>query len=136
MTLDSAACRSHCPINLAAEVFGDKWTLLVIRDLMFKGKRRYGEFLESDEAISTNLLADRLRKLEHWGLIERRQGRAYALTSVGLALLPVMVEITAWSARHDPLTNTPAAFLTQYEHDREALIASLAAAHAAAAETS
>jgi hypothetical protein len=69
MAHNSDRCRSHCPINFVLETFGDKWTLLVIRDLMFHGKRHYGEFLASDEGISTNILADRLQRLERDGVI-------------------------------------------------------------------
>ena len=71
MKRDEKKYRSHCPINFAQEIFGDKWSLLVIRDLMFKGKKYYGEFLASDEKISTNILADRLEKLEADGLITK-----------------------------------------------------------------
>ena len=71
MTENSKDLRSNCPINFALETFGDKWTLLVIRDLMFKGKRHYGDFLASDEKISTNILADRLHKLEAKGVVSK-----------------------------------------------------------------
>ncbi|MEP4193537.1 MAG: helix-turn-helix domain-containing protein [Sneathiella sp.] len=113
------------------ETFGDKWTLLIVRDLMFKQKRTYGEFLQSDEKISTNILADRLNKLEEHEIVtkaddkDNRSKRIYSLTEKGKDLLPIMLEITAWSAKHDAVTNTPAAFseiLTSSKPDLTAML--------------
>jgi DNA-binding HxlR family transcriptional regulator len=90
--------RSDCPISYALDIFGDKWSLLVIRDLMFKGKRTYGEFLSSEEKIATNILADRLSLLECAGVITResdpvRKSRIlYTLTDKGIDLLPVQIK--------------------------------------------
>ncbi|MEM1152602.1 MAG: helix-turn-helix domain-containing protein [Pseudomonadota bacterium] len=98
-------CR--CPTSLALDLFGDRWTLLVIRDLMFLGKRRYGEFLASHESISTNILADRLKKLLQQGLIEKfpdpnsARTAVYLLTESGLDLYPIMLEIMRWGIRSD-----------------------------------
>jgi DNA-binding HxlR family transcriptional regulator len=134
MNRDSSLCRSNCPINFVLETFGDKWTLLIVRDLMFKGKRRFGEFLESDEKIATNILTDRLKRLEEHEIVERSTSsetgarRSYQLTEKGKDLLPVMLEITAWSAKHDAKTNAPDEFLGQFAAARETLIASLKAA--------
>lgn len=120
MTINSNHCRSNCPINFVLEIFGDKWTLLIVRDLMFKQKASYTEFLQSDEKISTNILADRLKKLEDSGIIEKqiasdnRSKLIYTLTDRGKELLPIMLEITAWSAKHDTATNAPASFLNQF----------------------
>ncbi len=131
---DSAQLRSNCPINFVAETFGDKWTLLVIRDLMFKGKRHFGEFRASEEAIASNILADRLQRLEACGVVEKRPDPAhrskliYELTQKGRDLMPVMLEITAWSAKHDARTNTPKPFLTAIKRDREGLMKGLLAA--------
>ena len=125
MEHNSENCRSNCPINFVLETFGDKWTLLVIRDLMFKGKKYYGEFLESDEKISTNILAQRLLRLENHGVIskekdpEHKSKFIYSLTSKGKALLPIMLEITQWSSRYDSLTNTPKEFVEALEMDKE-----------------
>jgi DNA-binding HxlR family transcriptional regulator len=133
MTHDSAGCRSHCPINFVLETFGDKWTLLIVRDLMFKGKRSYREFLESGEGIATNILADRLKRLEDHGIVTKsaddgnRSRSIYSLTGKGADLLPVMLEITAWSAKHDPLTNAPANFLNQFRSGRRKMIAAIRA---------
>lgn len=88
---------------------------MVVRDLLFKGKRTYGEFLDSAEGISTNILADRLRRLKDHGIVttnaaDDKRSTLYRLTPKGLDLLPVMLELTAWSAKHDSLTNTPETF--------------------------
>ena len=98
--------RSNCPLNAGIEIFGDKWTLLIIRDLMFFGKRYYGEFLCSGESISTNILADRLKTLEKEGIIRKesdgthKQKIRYSLTEKGIDLLPVIVEIGWWSEKY------------------------------------
>jgi DNA-binding HxlR family transcriptional regulator len=95
---------------------------------MFKGKRHYSDFLASDEKISTNILADRLQKLEDNGVITKSTdpGNAskfiYSLTEKGQALLPAMIEMTAWSANYDSLTNTPSEFLKTYNENKAALI--------------
>ena len=131
MRHDSRNCRSHCPINFVLETFGDKWTLLLIRDLMFKGKRYYGEFLQSDEKISTNILADRLQRLEMSGVIEKeideknRSKLVYRLTEKGKDLVPVMLEITAGSARHAALSNTPEPFLSAFKEDKDSLASTI-----------
>ena len=128
--LNSANCRSNCPINFVLETFGDKWTLLIVRDLMFKGKNRYSEFLESAEGISTNILADRLQRLEEHGIIfkeaaEDKRSAIYRMTDKGKDLLPIMLEITAWSAKHDSRTNTPGNFVRMYRKDRQQLTAGI-----------
>ncbi len=120
--------RSHCPINYALESFGDKWTLLIIRDLMFKTKTSFNEFLSSNEKISTNILADRLRRLESLGIVskevsdENRSKLIYSLTRKGRDLLPIMMEITQWSGRYDPQTNAPEVLLKRLEADKLGLI--------------
>ena len=125
--------RSNCPINFAQETFGDKWSLLIIRDLMFAGKKYYGEFLSSDEKISTNILADRLEKLEGDGLItkatdkENNSKKIYALTQKGVDLLPMLLEMIAWSAKYDNKTGTPAEFIRRLEEDKNSLIRELKA---------
>ena len=99
--------RSRCPINYALEIFGDRWTLLLLRDLILFGKERYRELLASEEGIATNILADRLKRLEISGIITRERdpedGRQfiYRTTEEGLALTPVLLEIAAWASVHD-----------------------------------
>ena len=125
--------RSNCPINYAQEIFGDKWSLLIIRDLMFKGKKYYSEFLNSDEKISTNILANRLEKLDADGLITKKidnknnSKNIYTLTPKGMDLLPMLLEMIAWSAKYDDETGTPAEFIQKLEKDKESLIRELVA---------
>ena len=100
--------RSHCPINLSLEIFGDTWTLLVLRDIMFAGKRHFRELLQSDEHISSNMLAERLARLVENGVLTRsddpthKQKAIYSLTEKGIALLPIIVQIGAWGSRFVP----------------------------------
>jgi DNA-binding HxlR family transcriptional regulator len=104
----SAEPRSYCPINLSLEIFGDTWTLLVLRDLMFSGKRHFRELLQSDERISSNILADRLARLVAQGLLTKsddpthKQKAIYSLTEKAIALLPIIVQIGAWGSRWVP----------------------------------
>ena len=110
--------RSACPVTNTLDIFGDKWTLIVVRDL-FLGKRLYREFSESPEGIPTNILADRLKRLEAAGIVtrepyqERPLRHAYQLTGKGEDLLPVLAEIARWANRHIPGTMKPPAELVQ-----------------------
>jgi len=105
--------RSACPIANALDVLGDRWTLLVIRDLTFLGKRRFGELLSAPEGIPTNILTDRLRRLEEGGLVEKvpyqeRPPRyEYQLTAKGRDLFPVLRALAEWSLRHLPAVAAP-----------------------------
>lgn len=125
--------KSDCPIHFALEVFGDAWTLLIIRDLMFKGRTTYTDFLRAEEGIATNVLADRLVRLEADGLIEKDGGgerlgaRSYRLTAKGIDLLPVMLDVIAWSAKHDPKTAVDKSFVRRLQRDRGGLEAELRA---------
>ena len=125
--------KSHCPINYAQESFGDRWSLLIIRDLMFKDKKFYGDFLNSDEKISTNILANRLEKLESQKLItkapdkDNRSKNIYTLTQKGIDLMPMLLEMIAWSARYDAKTEAPEKFINRLKDDRESLINELLA---------
>lgn len=106
--MSSTEPRSYCPISLSLEIFGDSWTLLVLRDLMFAGKRHFRELLQSDEHISSNILADRLARLVEHGLLTKaddpthKQKAIYSLTEKAIALLPVIVQIGAWASRWVP----------------------------------
>lgn len=130
--------RSACPISFSLDFLGDKWTLLVVRDLVFGGKRHYGEFLKSGESIATNILADRLAQLEAGGVLRKspdpanRTKNVYSLTAKGLDLIPVMLELAAWGAAHDPQTAAPKAFLRRFKRDREGLIKEIRKRHAKA----
>ena len=100
--------RSYCPINLSLEIFGDRWSLLVLRDMMFSGKRHFRELLASDEAIASNILSDRLKLLVEHGILTKaddpthKQKAVYSLTEKGIALLPIIVQIGAWGSRYVP----------------------------------
>ena len=102
-----------CPIRYGLGMFGDKWSLLIIRDMMFFGKRYYGDFLKSDEGIATNILADRLAGLEQKGIINKTRDETnqtkniYSLTQKGIDLLPTMLAIIDWSERYDQVTTAP-----------------------------
>lgn len=104
--------RSNCPIACALDLIGDKWTLLIIRDL-FRGKHRYNEYLESGEGITTNILAERLQRLERIGLVTRMPYQEkplryeYHLTETGKSLGPVMWAIIDWANRQIPGTYKP-----------------------------
>ena len=120
--------RSDCPISFALDTFGDKWSLLIIRDLMFFGKASYGDFLSSNEGIATNILADRLETLERTGIVKKRKDTAnktkfiYSLSAKGIDLLPVLIEIIVWSAKYDSQTGAPKAFVRKAKNDRKQLI--------------
>lgn len=123
--------RSHCPTNFAVEHFGDKWSLLIIRDLMFKQKRHYNSFFESDEKVSTSVLGDRLKTLEASGIItkgadESKKSRIkYSLTQKGIDMLPFMVDMIVWSGTYDVETEAPQDFLNEATNNREALLTSI-----------
>lgn len=123
--------RSHCPINYALEHFGDKWSLLVIRDLMFKGKRHYNEFFESGEKVSTSVLGDRLKQLEESEIISKGQDTVkksrikYSLTQKGIDMLPLMVDMISWSGDYDKKTEAGNVFLAQAKDGRDFLLDSI-----------
>ncbi len=109
------AHRSLCPINLALECIGDRWSLLIVRDLMFSGRRHYRELLQSEEGISSNILAERLDRLVEVGVLSRtmdpthKQKAIYRLTSMGIDLLPVIAALGAWGSKYLPVTKQSAA---------------------------
>lgn len=99
--------RSHCAVNYGVEIFGDRWSLLIIRDIVFVGKKTYGQFLKSEEGIATNVLASRLAFLEEQGVLSKApspdDGRKdfYSLTEKGLDLIPIVLNIVLWSGKYD-----------------------------------
>lgn len=122
---------SGCPVRYASGIFGDKWSLLLIRDLMFKERRYYGEFLAAGEGISTNILADRLAKLEQTGIIAKQRDPVkgskviYTLTTKGLALMPTMLAMMEWSEHYDAVTEVPKEFANALRTDRDELTRNL-----------
>ena len=103
--------RSGCPLNASVEMLGDRWSLLIIRDMMLAGARSYKQFMDCYEGIATNILADRLRKLVAYGIITTEKdpsdGRKliYLLTAKGVALAPVLTEMVLWAAAHEDTEN-------------------------------
>ena len=119
--------RSGCPLNASVEILGDRWSLLIIRDMMLRGFRTYKEFLESYEGIATNILADRLRKLLAHGIITTERdptdGRKliYLLTPKGIDLAPVLTEMVLWASAHEDTGNQ--ALVRQMQKDKEEFLA-------------
>jgi DNA-binding HxlR family transcriptional regulator len=120
--------RSGCPVSISLETLGDRWSLLIIRDLMVRGYRTFKEFQQAGEGIATNILADRLRKLEAAGIItaetQQQDGRRvnYRLTEKGIGLAPVLLELLIWGARNEQ-TLAPCAVIDKMAADREAVLA-------------
>ena len=120
--------RSGCPVSISLEIFGDRWSLLIVRDLMVRGVRTFREFQSSGEGIATNILADRLQKLEAAGIVvaepEESDGRKinYRLTKKGIDLAPVLLEIFVWAARHEE-TGASCGIVAEMERHREQVIA-------------
>jgi DNA-binding HxlR family transcriptional regulator len=119
--------RSGCPLNASVEMLGDRWSLLIIRDMMLQGFRSYKEFLECYEGIATNILADRLRKLQAYGIIvakpDPKDARkiTYLLTAKGIDLAPVLTEMVLWAAGHEDTGNQ--ALVRQMRADKEKFLA-------------
>jgi DNA-binding HxlR family transcriptional regulator len=122
--------RSGCPLNAFLEVLGDPWALLVVRDLLFKEKRTYGEFARAGEGIATNILASRLQRLQDYGIVEAAPDPAdarraiYRLTEKGLDLAPALVEMILWGARHFS-TDAPLSEVRRMKRDPKAYVAAL-----------
>jgi DNA-binding HxlR family transcriptional regulator len=121
-------CRqSGCPVAFTLDTFGDKWSLLVLRDMFMNGKRYYGEFLESPEHVASNILADRLKRLEEARVItknhdpENQKKYVYELTQKGVDLLPLMLEAITWGSKYLSGNTAPKEFLRRLKKDREAV---------------
>jgi DNA-binding HxlR family transcriptional regulator len=119
--------RSGCPLNATVEMLGDRWSLLIVRDMMLRGFQTYREFRESDEGIATNILADRLRKLEAHGIITTKRdvkdGRKfiYLLTPKGIDLAQVLAEMVLWAARHEQTGNR--ALIRELQTNKQGVVA-------------
>ena len=120
--------RTHCPISFGLDLFGDKWSFLIIRDLAFKGKSFYNEFLDGGEGISTNILSDRLKQLEVFGIIsfetikQKQIRKKYSLTQKGKDLIPILIEYIVWSFKYDSETEAGEDFVNDAINNRENLI--------------
>lgn len=121
--------RSDCPISCSLEIWGDKWSLLIIRDLMFKKECTFGDFLKSVEKIATNILASRLKTLEQHGIIQKLdhpESKAkvlYRLTEKGIHLIPILVEINLWADKYSlPIDDRAKLVLQHVKVDKEKFI--------------
>ncbi len=120
--------RSDCPISCSLDIWGDKWSLLIVRDLIFFKERTYGDFLKSDEKIATNILATRLQMLEENGIIsksdhpESKAKVLYKLTSKGIDLLPLMIEINVWADKYLAIPDEQRKILKEIKKNKEAYI--------------
>lgn len=133
--------RSNCPISYALDFVGDRWTLIVLRDLMIVRKRHFREFLASNENIASNILAARLKLLEAAGMITRQRdpehGRQviYEPTAKALDLLPAILELVRWAATHDAKTAAPPAMVRRIAEHRDDVVREMRAAVAAKTPT-
>jgi DNA-binding HxlR family transcriptional regulator len=115
--------RSGCPLNASVEMLGDRWSLLIIRDMMLLGYRSFKQFLNSHERIATNILADRLKRLEAYGIIQSASDSAdgrkqiYSLTQKGLDLAPILTEMVLWAAAHEETGNQSLVRLIRRDKD-------------------
>lgn len=120
--------RSECPLSYSLDVFGDKWSLLIIRDLMFTNKCTYNDFIKSDEGIATNILAARLKSLEENGIIDKlehpdsKAKKLYKLTQKGIELLPIIVEIYIWTDKYFAMSADLKATIKEAKKDKEKFI--------------
>lgn len=126
--MSSSKKRSNCPISCSLDVWGDKWSLLIVRDLMFKKQSTYGDFLKSDEKIATNILASRLLMLEENGIISKQDhpdSKAkvlYKLTEKGINLLPLLIEINLWAEKYCEIPESQKMILNAVKKDKVGFI--------------
>ena len=127
-TRNSSDHRSGCPVSISLDILGDRWSLLIVRDVMVRGYRTFRQFQRAGEGIASNILSDRLRRLEDAGILttepSEEDGRSthYRLTSKGIALAPVLLELLIWAGKHES-TGAPNAFIAQMEQGRAAILA-------------
>ena len=123
--------RSNCPISHLLDIVGDKWSLLILRDLIFFDKKSYSELQNSDEKIATNILSNRLELLEQSKLITKqadkkdKRKKVYELTKAGVDMLPILLEMILWTSKHEPSKDIPQQLIDNLEVDREAVIKEL-----------
>ncbi|MBK7444308.1 MAG: helix-turn-helix domain-containing protein [Chitinophagales bacterium] len=126
--METGKKRSDCPLSQSLDVFGDKWSLLIIRDLMFGNKCTYNDFLKSAEGIATNILATRLKGLEENGIIEKsahpdsKAKILYKLTTKGIDLLPIIMEVYIWSDKYLPMPADIKATIKEAKKDKDKFI--------------
>ncbi|MEO8239199.1 MAG: helix-turn-helix domain-containing protein [Flavobacterium sp.] len=121
--------RSSCLVSNSLDIFGDKWSLLIIRDMMFYQKSTYGDFIKSEEKIATNILAARLLSLEEYGIIQKLEhpdSKAkvlYKLTEKGINLLPIIIEINLWADKYYTIPEMFRDTIAEVKNDKEKFIA-------------
>lgn len=120
--------RSTCPINFLLEMIGDSWSLLILRDIVYFGKKTYGEFVSSDEKIARNILAARLKRLQDEGILAKtphpgdKRKDIYSLTEKGLKLIPLLMDAADWGAEFAPSTDAPMWWVEKVRADRERVL--------------
>lgn len=120
--------KSRCPINFTVEIFGDTWSMLIVRDMAALGKNTFGEFLESEERIGPSVLADRLAHLERKGIISKKPSETdkrkfiYSLTDSGLDVIPILYEIAVYGSRHSPDPDAPDVWFKSLEFDKQTVV--------------
>jgi len=130
--METSKKRSECPLSCSLDIFGDKWSLLIIRDLIFYKKGTYNDFLKSEEGIATNILASRLKTLEENGIIEKsvhpdsKAKNLYRLTTKGIDLLPIIMEIYIWSDKHFTITAEIKQIIKEAKKDKDKFIKQIA----------
>ncbi len=130
--MNKAKKRSECPVSCSLDIWGDKWSLLIVRDLMFAKECTYGDFLKSAEGIATNILASRLLTLEENKIIEKldhpdsKAKVLYRLTRKGIDLLPIMIEINLWAEKYFTIPDERKALLKEVKKDKEGFIRTMA----------
>ena len=123
--------RSHCPISFSLDCFGDRWSLLILRDVLIEGRNDFRQMKSAGEGVASNVLTDRLARLEAMGLVERhvhpedKRVTQYLPTDRALGLIPMLVEMAYWGGTNDDNTTAPTSFIVAYEEDRDALCAGL-----------
>jgi len=131
MAFDPTHRRSGCPVSCSLDLLGDRWSLLIVRDMVFIQSRYFKDFLGADEGIASNILTDRLAKLEATGIITRQpdpeSGRQviYSLTEKGFALIPLLVELVCWGATHDNAPDADPKAVARIQKDKKSFIAKL-----------
>ena len=126
--MDTVKKRSNCPLSCSLDIFGDKWSLLIIRDLVFNKKCTYGDFLKSEEGIATNILASRLQSLEENKIIEKLdhpESKAkvlYRLTQKGIDLLPILIEVQLWAEKYFTIPDDIKAIIKEAKKDKDGFI--------------
>lgn len=130
MTRHGTEASPACPVTYALEIFGDRWTLLVLRDIILEARSRYRDVLAANPGLATNVLADRLKRLERRGILSKQSDPSdarqyvYKPTEAAIALIPMLVEMIVWSAKQGA-NGVSAQFLERFETDRDALIEEL-----------